>query len=200
MMTSKPLRESRRDSMSRFISLSSTSRIFGIGVPHARRPLSDGAARAARCGDHRQRRAELADRLRALAQHQHGPLGEEGALFVGQHLGGQHDDRHVDQFVILRGSLPGMRSRPSPASSGRAGQGGSGLLSSQSRAARPLTACAVLSPAPSSVAAHDARTSASSSTISTSAAPGCAGESLRSSATSRARSIGLVMNSEAPSE
>ena len=75
---------------------------------------------------------------------------------------------------------------------------GSGLLFSQSMAARPLTACTVLRPEPSSVVLTRSRTSGSSSTISTDGLAIFA-VNARTKVSNRARSIGLVMNSEAPS-
>ena len=94
----------------------------------------------------RQRRAELADRLRALAQHQDRTLGEEGTFVGGQFLGGQDHDRNVAPLAALRGARS-RNSKPSISGiirSSRIRPGGSG--SSQSSAARPFSASATVQP------------------------------------------------------
>src|SRR5262245_7305231 len=102
MTTAYPLRSSRRDSMSRFISLSSTSRILAMPSPSRSGPVPIGRLGApVGCG--RDQGADLGEQRvqvrRALLEDDLDRSGEPLPLLRGHVLGGQYDDGQAPPIV-----------------------------------------------------------------------------------------------------
>ncbi len=115
---------SRRESMSRFISLSSTRRSLAISLSSSLdRALTDAVSRW-RCDleaydAHGRQGPSL--RSRAFGEHVADATLEQFPLTCVQFLAGQNYDRNVSPFGMLLNSHHNTRSRPSPASVSRAG-------------------------------------------------------------------------------
>ena len=190
--------------MSRFISLSSTSRILGMACRSSSSvPRRSASAPAFRCRPRAVRAAGVGADLEAEQVLQ---LAAGGRALLQD-----PDDVAVKQEPLLgpRGPWPSppgsestatsragaarrrSRSRPSRASSGRAGSGRADPARCAPAPARPFSASVTVQPSFSRIVRVTSRVAGSSSTSRT--GPADAGRRIsRGSPTSRARSIGLV--------
>ena len=150
-------------SMSRFISLSSTSSSRAIATPRA--PRRRAAADVRTCS--RTSDSSASERRARLLQHLADRAVQPAPLPVRQVLGGDDDHRDRRRSRASSAAPRGTRSRPSPASSGRARSAPAAVRRPAARATRPFSASVTTQPSRTSWRRRIRRVSASSSTIST---------------------------------